>query len=111
MPRGRSGNCANVPESELTEGRFAEQGAVRMAKVTDSLRSELRSLLGADNLAKRVDSLEALPKDYRWYPSVLWRRAVANKPIANERAPKSQVDPRGLLHPGKMKSYPHNPVR
>ncbi len=29
--------------------------------------------------------------------------------IADKRAFKSEVDPRGLLNPGKMKSYPHNP--
>jgi FAD/FMN-containing dehydrogenase len=29
--------------------------------------------------------------------------------IADKRAFKEVVDPRGLLNPGKMKSYPHNP--
>jgi FAD/FMN-containing dehydrogenase len=29
--------------------------------------------------------------------------------IADKRAFKSAVDPRGLLNPGKMKTYPHNP--
>ena len=29
--------------------------------------------------------------------------------IADKRAFKSEVDPGGLLNPGKMKSYPHNP--
>ena len=29
--------------------------------------------------------------------------------IAEKRAFKAEVDPRGLLNPGKMKSYPHNP--
>lgn len=29
--------------------------------------------------------------------------------IADKRAFKAEVDPRGLLNPGKMKSYPHNP--
>jgi FAD/FMN-containing dehydrogenase len=29
--------------------------------------------------------------------------------IADKRAFKSVVDPQGLLNPGKMKSYPHNP--
>jgi FAD/FMN-containing dehydrogenase len=29
--------------------------------------------------------------------------------IADKRAFKSEVDPRGLLNPGKMKSYEHNP--
>ena len=29
--------------------------------------------------------------------------------IADKRALKSAVDPRGLLNPGKMKTYPHNP--
>jgi len=29
--------------------------------------------------------------------------------IAAKRALKSEVDPQGLLNPGKMKSYPHNP--
>jgi FAD/FMN-containing dehydrogenase len=29
--------------------------------------------------------------------------------IADKRALKAEVDPAGLLNPGKMKSYPHNP--
>lgn len=29
--------------------------------------------------------------------------------IADKRQFKSEVDPRGLLNPGKMKTYPHNP--
>jgi FAD/FMN-containing dehydrogenase len=29
--------------------------------------------------------------------------------IADKRALKAEVDPSGLLNPGKMKSYPHNP--
>jgi FAD/FMN-containing dehydrogenase len=29
--------------------------------------------------------------------------------IADKRAFKSEVDPRGLLNPGKMKTYEHNP--
>ena len=29
--------------------------------------------------------------------------------IADKRAFKAEVDPRGLLNPGKMKTYPHNP--
>jgi len=29
--------------------------------------------------------------------------------IADKRALKSEVDPAGLLNPGKMKTYPHNP--
>ena len=29
--------------------------------------------------------------------------------ISDKRAFKDEVDPRGLLNPGKMKSYPHNP--
>jgi len=29
--------------------------------------------------------------------------------IADKRAFKGEVDPRGLLNPGKMKTYPHNP--
>jgi FAD/FMN-containing dehydrogenase len=28
--------------------------------------------------------------------------------IADKRALKAEVDPAGLLNPGKMKSYPHN---
>ena len=28
---------------------------------------------------------------------------------AAKRAFKPEVDPRGLLNPGKMKTYPHNP--
>jgi FAD/FMN-containing dehydrogenase len=29
--------------------------------------------------------------------------------IADKRALKAEVDPKGLLNPGKMKTYPHNP--
>jgi len=29
--------------------------------------------------------------------------------IADKRAFKAEVDPRGLLNPGKMKSFPNNP--
>lgn len=45
-----------------------------MAIIPDSLRSELRALVGADNVIESGDTLETLSKDYYWYSPVLKRQ-------------------------------------
>lgn len=45
-----------------------------MPTVPDSLRAELRALLGAENLIEGGESLETLSKDFYWYSPVLKRQ-------------------------------------
>jgi FAD/FMN-containing dehydrogenase len=45
-----------------------------MAHVPDSLRTELRTLLGAEHLIESGESLETLSKDFYWYSPVLKRQ-------------------------------------
>jgi FAD/FMN-containing dehydrogenase len=42
-----------------------------MPAFPESLRVELRALLGAENLVESGDTLEALSKDYYWYSPAL----------------------------------------
>ena len=49
-----------------------------MAAQTDELKSELRALVGAENLIDAGDSLETLSKDFYWYSPVL-RRQLEDK--------------------------------
>jgi FAD/FMN-containing dehydrogenase len=50
-----------------------------MAHVPDSLRTELRALLGAEHLIESGDSLETLSKDFYWYSPVLKRQLAAKR--------------------------------
>ena len=45
-----------------------------MVHVPDSLRTELRALLGAEHLVEGGESLETLSKDFYWYSPVLKRQ-------------------------------------
>jgi FAD/FMN-containing dehydrogenase len=45
-----------------------------MVHVPDSLRTELRALLGAEHLVESGDALETLSKDFYWYSPVLKRQ-------------------------------------
>jgi FAD/FMN-containing dehydrogenase len=49
-----------------------------MPALLDELKSELRALVGADNLIGEGDSLETLSKDFYWYSPVL-RRQIEDK--------------------------------
>ena len=42
-----------------------------MPAFPESLRTELRALLGAENLVEAGDSLTALSRDYYWYSPAL----------------------------------------
>jgi FAD/FMN-containing dehydrogenase len=59
-----------------------------MYAVPDSLRAELRALLGPGNLVEGGDSLETLSKDFYWYSPVL-RRQLDDKRAGLVARPQS----------------------
>jgi FAD/FMN-containing dehydrogenase len=67
-----------------------------MAAQTDELKSELRALVGAENLIDAGDSLETLSKDFYWYSPVL-RRQLEDKRADMAARPGSIDQLRGVV--------------
>ncbi|HMD61260.1 MAG TPA: FAD-binding oxidoreductase [Opitutaceae bacterium] len=67
-----------------------------MAARIDELKSELRSVVGADNLVDGGDALEALSKDFYWYSPVL-RRQLDDKRADMAARPESLGELRAVV--------------
>jgi FAD/FMN-containing dehydrogenase len=67
-----------------------------MSKFPDSLRTELRALLGAENLVETGDSLTSLSQDYYWYSPAL-RPLLDDKRADLVAKPGSVEELRALL--------------
>jgi FAD/FMN-containing dehydrogenase len=62
-----------------------------MPALMDELKSELRALVGAENLIDGGDALETLSKDFYWYSPVL-RRQIEDKRADAVVRPRSQAE-------------------
>ncbi|HXQ79959.1 MAG TPA: FAD-binding oxidoreductase [Opitutaceae bacterium] len=67
-----------------------------MVARTDELKSQLRALVGADNLIDAGDALEALSKDFYWYSPVL-RRQLDDKRADMAARPGSMDELRAVV--------------
>jgi FAD/FMN-containing dehydrogenase len=67
-----------------------------MVAPTDGLKSELRALVGADNLIDAGEALEALSKDFYWYSPVL-RRQLDEKRADMAARPGSMEELRAVV--------------
>ena len=62
----------------------------------DELKSELRALVGAENLVESGDALETLSKDFYWYSPVL-RRKLDDKRADMAARPGSMDELRAVV--------------